>query len=84
MDRDFLKRGQVKQTDKLANPAICAEDWETIVKYARGHWRERQKAPEPSDPLLENPVLALDLVCQEHGDVTRGDQQAQVEADRDR
>ena len=43
MDRDFLKRGQVKQTDKLANPAICAEDWETIVKYARGHWRDSAK-----------------------------------------
>ena len=43
MDRDFLKRGQLKQTDKLANPAICAEDWETIVKYARGHWRDSTK-----------------------------------------
>ena len=43
MDRDFIKRGQVKQTDKLANPAICAEDWETIVKYARGHWRDSAK-----------------------------------------
>ena len=46
--------------------------------------RQRQEAPKPQDPLLENPVLALDLVCQKHWDVTRGDQQAQVEADRDR
>ena len=43
LDRDFLKRGQVKQTDKLANPAICSEDWDTIVKYARGYWRDSAK-----------------------------------------
>ena len=43
MDRDFLKRGQVKQIDKLANPAICSEDWDTIVKYAIGYWRDSAK-----------------------------------------
>ena len=83
MDRDFLKRGQVKQTDKLANPAICAEDWETGQIRERPLAGQRQEAAKPQNPLLENLVLALDPLCQKHGDVTRGDQQAQVEADRD-
>jgi hypothetical protein len=39
MDRDFLKRSQIKQIDKMRNPAICSEDWEIIVRYIRGHYR---------------------------------------------
>ena len=40
MDRDFLKRGQIKQIDKMRNPAICSEDWEVIVRYVRGYYRD--------------------------------------------
>ena len=83
MDRDFLKRGQVKQTDKLANPAICAEDWETIVKYARGHWRDSAKKLQNHRIHYWRTLFWHWILCQKHGDVTRGDQQAQVEADRD-
>jgi integrase len=39
MDRDFLKRNQIKQVDKMRNPAICSEDWEVIVRYIRGEYR---------------------------------------------
>ena len=39
MDRDFLKRGQIKQIDKMRNPAISSEDWEIIIRYVRGHYR---------------------------------------------
>ena len=39
MDRDFLRRGVIKQVDKMRNPAISSEDWDTIVRYVRGHYR---------------------------------------------
>ena len=40
MDRDFLRRGVIKQIDKMRNPAISSEDWNIIVRYVRGHYRD--------------------------------------------
>ena len=40
LDKDFLARSRVKQTDRMKNPAINAEDWKTIVDYVRGPYRD--------------------------------------------
>jgi hypothetical protein len=40
MDRDFLRRGVIKQVDKMRNPAISSEDWDILVRYVRGHYRD--------------------------------------------
>ena len=41
MDRSFLPEIKIKQTDLMKNPAINAEDWETIVRFVRDEWRQR-------------------------------------------
>jgi len=43
LDRDFLKRGAIRQVDKMRNPAISSEDWEVIVRHVRGHYRDSTK-----------------------------------------
>ena len=41
MDKSFLPEIKIKQTDLMKNPAINAEDWETIVRFVRDEWRQR-------------------------------------------
>jgi len=43
LDKDFLARSRVKQTDRMKNPAINANDWKTIVDYVRGPYRNSAK-----------------------------------------
>ena len=43
LDKDFLSRSRIKQTDRMKNPAINAEDWKTIVDYVRGPYRDSAK-----------------------------------------
>ena len=43
LDKDFLSRSRVKQTDRMKNPAINADDWKTIVDYVRGPYRDSAK-----------------------------------------
>jgi len=43
LDKDFLARSRVKQTDRMKNPAINADDWKTIVDYVRGPYRNSAK-----------------------------------------
>ena len=41
MDKSFLPDVKIKQTDLMKNPAINAEDWETIIRFVREEWRHR-------------------------------------------
>ena len=43
MDKDFLPKVKVTQMDRMANPAINAEDWKTIIDYVRDDWRNQVK-----------------------------------------
>ena len=43
LDKDFLSRSRVKQTDRMKNPAINADDWKTIVDYVRGPYTDSAK-----------------------------------------
>jgi len=49
MNGNFLPKPKVRQTDRMANPAINAEDWETIIHYVRDIWRKEKKG-EPAYP----------------------------------
>ena len=40
---DFLPKQVVKETDRLKNPAINEEDWQTIISYVRDEWRMEMK-----------------------------------------
>ena len=41
MDRDFLPKTTIKQTDLMKNPAITPEDWKIIIDFVRDEWRHR-------------------------------------------
>ncbi|AII46178.1 hypothetical protein KR49_06905 [Synechococcus sp. KORDI-49] len=41
MDKSFLPKTIVKQTDLLRNPAITPEDWKIIIDFVRDEWRHR-------------------------------------------
>jgi len=41
LDKKFIPKVQLKQTDLLANPAICAEYWKLIIDFIRDEWRRR-------------------------------------------
>lgn len=39
LDREFIPQVKVTQMDRMANPAINADDWKLIVDYVRDKWR---------------------------------------------
>jgi len=43
--KGFLKNITTKQEDRMANPAINAEDWRTILNYVRNKWRFQPVPP---------------------------------------
>jgi len=36
----ILPRVEVRMTDRMANPAINADDWDVIINYVRNEWRK--------------------------------------------
>jgi integrase len=43
----FLPKVEVRQVDRMANPAINPEDWKTIVDHVRDEWRPKALEPRP-------------------------------------
>ena len=41
LNKQFLPKVQIKQTDLLKNPAIDPDDWKVIVDFVRDVWRKR-------------------------------------------
>ena len=39
LDKEFLPKVKITQMDRMANPAINADDWKLIVDYVRDEWR---------------------------------------------
>ena len=43
LNREFIPKATIRQTDLMANPAVSPEDWKAIVDYVREDWRHKFK-----------------------------------------